>query len=232
MQSETQQYHNAARTTRTRGNVLPLFPQSMWYALDSAAESIPGYVRTELVRKSIHMLVALVPSIAAFAGAPVALGLLGGGTLLYAVAETSRLGGHDVYVISDLTLLAARRRDRNRFVMGPITLGLGAMLALLLYPDPAATIAIYALAFGDGVSSLVGKIAGRHRIPGLGGKTAEGSIACFAAVFAVSSGLVTRPSEALTIAVVATLLEALPIRDLDNLLLPIGTGFVAGMLIL
>jgi hypothetical protein len=58
------------------------------------------------------------------------------------------------------------------------------MLSLLLYPEPAAAIAIYALAFGDGISSVVGKLIGKIRIPFSGGKTLAGSTACFLAVLA------------------------------------------------
>jgi dolichol kinase len=45
------------------------------------------------------------------------------------------------------------------------------MLSLLLYPDPAASIAIYALAFGDGLASLVGKLVGRIRPASLWGRS-------------------------------------------------------------
>jgi phytol kinase len=91
--------------------------------------------------------------------------------------------GYSVPIVSKVTALAARRRDGDRFVLGPITLGLGALLSLLLYPNPAASIAIYALAFGDGLSSLVGKSFGSVRIPFTGGKSLEGSLTCMVAVF-------------------------------------------------
>ena len=103
-------------------------------------------------------------------------------------------------LVSELTLIASREKDRNGFVLGPVTLGLGAMLSLLLYPLPAASLAIYALAFGDGIASLAGTIVRGPRIPLFGGKTISGSLACFVAVFVVTLGVTQRPVEAFILA--------------------------------
>ncbi len=116
-------------------------------------------------------------------------------------------------------------------MLGPVTLGVGAMLALMLYPEPAAFIAIYALAFGDGLSSVVGKMVGGPRIPFTSGKTFAGSTACFLAVYFVTYAMIRTPREAAMIAAGATLLEMIPSRDLDNLLLPIGVGLLANELL-
>jgi dolichol kinase len=149
----------------------------------------------------------------------------------YTYAEAQRRRGFSVPVVSRLTEMAARQRDRNHFVLGPVTLGIGAMLAMLLYPDPAASIAVYALAFGDGLASFAGKLFGRIRIPGTGGKTLEGSLSCAAAV-AVSSYLVYPvPAVVVTSTVAATVLEALPSGDADNLILPVGVGMAVTLLV-
>jgi phytol kinase len=153
------------------------------------------------------------------------------GTVFYTSAEYLRSEGHEIFLISRITVLASRHRDRGRFVLGPITLGLGAMLALMLYPEPAATIAILALAFGDSISSLVGKLYGNLKIPLTGGKTYAGSLACFFVVLFVALRVTGSIILAIPIAIAATALEALPIRDLDNILMPVGTGFIASKLI-
>jgi dolichol kinase len=183
-------------------------------------------IQGEFVRKSLHLLIALVPMLASV-NLPATLALLAVGTVFYALAETSRLRGVPVPVVSDLTLIASRERDRNGFVLGPITLGLGAMLSLLLYPSPAASIAIYALAFGDGFASLVGTIVRGPRIPFLRGKTWSGSLACFTAVFIVALRVTSRPVYALIIATSATILEAVPSGNFDNIILPFGVGMIA-----
>jgi phytol kinase len=185
--------------------------------------------KRELVRKSLHMLIALVPSIANAIGTAAAMMLLAAGTLVYSYAESLRLSGRNVVLISWVTQIASRPRDRGRFVLGPITLAIGAMLALLLYPAPAATIAIYALAFGDSAASLVGSTAGTVRPRFLFGKSLEGSMMCFAAVFSVSALATGNGLTALIIALAATVLEALPTNDLDNILLPAGVGLIASV---
>ena len=192
--------------------------------------SLPQELHTEIVRKSIHMLIALVPGLATLFGVQFTLALLSAGTLFYTYCEMLRMQGRNVVLVSRLTSVASRRRESGRLTLGPITLGLGAMIALLLYPDPAASIAIYALAFGDGLASLFGKFFGRMVVPGTGGKTVEGSVACFAAVFLVAHALTGRSMEAGVVAAAAALFELMPSSDLDNLILPTGTGLVAVLL--
>ena len=182
--------------------------------------------QSEIIRKSLHFLIALVPLLASV-DLPATIGLLVAGTLFYSFAESSRLRGVPVPVISDLTLLASRQRDRGGFVLGPVTLGLGALLSLLLYPLPAASLAIYALAFGDGIASLAGTVVSGPRIPWFGSKTVFGSLACFTAVFLVTLGVTQRPVDALVLGGAAALLEAIPAGNFDNIILPVGVGLIA-----
>ena len=187
-------------------------------------------IRIELVRKSIHLLIGIVPGLAAI-NLNLTLGLLAAGTLVYALSESLRMSGVDVPLVSHVTALAARRRDSGKYVMGPVTLGLGAMLSLLLYPNPAASIAIYALAFGDGLSSLIGKLFGTIRLPFTGGKSLEGSLTCMLAVFVASFAVSGEALPSLAIAVFATAVEAMPLKDLDNIALPVLTGALATLLL-
>lgn len=183
----------------------------------------------EIVRKSLHFLIALVPLLASV-NLSATLGLLAAGTLFYSFAENSRLHGFSIPLVSDLTLIASRERDRRGFVLGPVTLGLGAMLSLLLYPLPAASLAIYALAFGDGIASLAGTMVRGPRIPLAGGKTISGSLACFAAVFVVTLSVTQRPVDAFILAVAGAVLEAIPAGNFDNVILPVGIGLIASRL--
>lgn len=191
--------------------------------------SRPQEIQTELLRKGIHLLVGLTPLLASI-NLVATEGLLVAGLLIYSYSESIRLSGREVPVITRLTRLASRTRDRDKAVLGPITLGLGALLCLLLYPEPAASVGIYALAFGDGLSSLVGKLFGTIRIPFTGGKTLEGSATAFAAIFWASWVAGHDPILALEVAMVGTILEALPIQDLDNLVIPLGTALTFGVL--
>jgi dolichol kinase len=194
-------------------------------------DMIPGTLefkelKTEVIRKSIHFLIALSPSMAAISR-PFTMILLMMGTLVYTYMEIARLSGVEIPFISSLTSMASRSRDQGHFVLGPVTLGIGSALALLLYPDPAASIGIYALAFGDGFASLVGKMFGRIRPAFLLGKSIEGSAACFTVVFFTSYQVSYDYKTALLAAVSATVVEALPLNDYDNLVIPLVVGLVA-----
>ena len=189
-----------------------------------------GTIFKEMVRKSIHMMIAIVPTLAQYNFSLTVL-LLSSGIVFYAYTEYLRTKGIRVAFISGITAVASRDRDNGTFVLGPVTLGVGALLALLLYPNPAAQIGIYALAFGDGLSSLGGKLIPSPKVPFLRGKTMAGSSVCFWAVF-ISTYLLTGDlRSSVVIGVSATLLEAIPIRDFDNIIIPLGTGFIARMLI-
>ena len=157
---------------------------------------------------------------------PVTVSLLCGGILFYVVNETARITGVSAGAVSCITRAACRPLEEMGFVWGPVTLGIGAMAALLYYPNPAGTMAIYALAFGDGVASLAGRLWGRHPRPYLGGKTLIGSAACFAAVFTVAALYLGDFLGVLLTALVATILELIPAGDLDNIIIPLGTGLV------
>ena len=181
--------------------------------------------KTEIVRKAIHLLIAFIPSMAAI-NKPITVFFLIAGTLGYTYMEGLRLSGVKIPIISSLTGMASRPRDAGHFVMGPVTLGLGVLLALLLYPSPAAAIAIYALAFGDGFAGLVGKFFGKNKPAFLCGKSVEGSLACFTAVFISAYGVSRNVLVALAAAITAMAVEALPLDDYDNLALPVSVGLV------
>ena len=180
--------------------------------------------KTEVVRKSIHILIAFCPLMAAWNRTFTIL-ILMTGILAYIQFEKMRIKGLYIPFISSITALAARPRDVGRFIMGPITLGLGALLVLIFFPLQIASIAIYALAFGDGFASLIGKIFGRIRPAFMFGKSVEGSLACFFAVFAVSWNVSHNLAVSLTAAFTATIVEAMPLDDFDNILVPLTTAF-------
>lgn len=182
-------------------------------------------IQTELFRKSIHMMVAFVPTMARF-NLVFTFSALILAIFLYSYSEFMRVKGINISVISRITVAASRGKDKG-FVFGPVTLAIGALMALMLYPEPAAAIAIYALAFGDGFSSLFGKLFGRIFVPFTGGKTYAGSTACLISVFLTTLAVSGSLRVSVIIAISTTLFEVLPSGDLDNMLIPAGTGLVA-----
>ena len=192
-------------------------------------------IQTEIIRKTIHFLIALVPLMAAI-NRNFTIIFLAAGVLSYTLMECLRLAGIRIPLVSRLTSLASRARDAGHFVWGPVTLGLGALAvlvlsALSLYSFQAASIAIYALAFGDGISSLVGKSFGRLRPALLCGKSVEGSAACFAVVSCAAYLVSGNVPAALVSALAATIIDALPLKEYDNLVLPVVVGFAAEMIL-
>jgi len=180
----------------------------------------------ETFRKGIHFCAAAVPSFSAlnYSWTVFALSSV---ISVYIFCEYRRLGGNSVPVVSFVTSYAARRRDNGRFVLGPVTMGLGVLFSLLLFPHEAARYGIFALAFGDGIASLAGKMFGKTLIPHAQGKTLEGSAACFVAVFVAILFASRNPVEAFAVALLAMAIELLPLKDYDNLVIPVVIGVFA-----
>ena len=183
-------------------------------------------LKPEFARKGIHLLIALVPTLAALNRSNTAL-LLMAGTLFYACAESMRFLGFSPPFIASVTEALLRKREEGRFAIAPVTLGLGALLALLLFPPPAAAVAIYALAFGDSASCLVGKFLGRLRPAFMTGKSLEGSLACFAASAISAFAVLQDWKPALAVGTVSLFVDVLPLEDFDNILLPLAAGMAA-----
>jgi dolichol kinase len=177
-------------------------------------------VKTEILRKSLHLLIVCVPTLTAINYTATLL-LLINGILVYVLLESLRLSGRNIPVFSYLIDRASRPRDRGHFVYGPVTLGAGALLVLVLYPKPVAAVAVYALGFGDGFAAIVGTRYGCRRPAYLLGKSIEGSLTCFFIVFCSSYAVLRQFTAAAAAALMAMLVEALPLDDFDNIAIPI-----------
>jgi len=193
------------------------------------------FLKAEILRKSLHLLIALVPFLASLDLSHTVL-LLMGGVFFYFSAESLRFLGFSLPLISGITQAAIRKRETGCFALGPVTLGLGALLALLLFPPQAAAAAIYAMAFGDSASTLIGRVLGRLRpafLLGrlrpafLFGKSVEGIFACFAAAAMCGYLVFGDLKPALAIGFVSLIVDIFPLKDFDNLLMPLAAGLAA-----
>ena len=184
----------------------------------------------ELVRKSIHICSAFIPLLLSFLYWPV-IGALLAMLAVYSASEFLRLRNIKVPVISSITATAAREKDEGRFVLGPVTLVIGIVFTALMWEETAYTIGILCLAFGDGFASIIGKMFGKRKLPFSKGKTYAGSTGCFIACF-IALLLFTKSIKiSLIVAAVTTLIEAFPLGDWDNIIIPTLTGAVATLLI-
>ncbi len=183
-------------------------------------------IAKEIVRKSIHLCSALIPYFLGRSFFFTAV-LLVAALIFYVVSEILRLRGFEVPFIARITEAAARKRDENKFVLGPVTLVAGILLAAFLLQPTPCKIGVYALAFGDGLASFAGKLFGRLRIPLMRGKTAAGSLTCFFAVFIASFAVCRQAVPSFILAALATFIEVLPLTDFDNLIIPTAIGWTA-----
>lgn len=187
-------------------------------------------VKKELFRKSIHLCSAFVPLFLKYFYwfTITMLALL---VISYCVCEILRLKGKIIPLISVVTETAARTRDEDKFVLGPVTLVCGILLCALTLPYECAIVGIFALAFGDGCASLIGKIFGRIKIPHMKGKTVEGCLACFLAVLISTFCVCQNFRVSFFVALLTMCIEVLPLFDFDNLLIPFCAGGAYGLIL-
>ena len=177
-------------------------------------------LRKEIFRKSIHLCTAFVPLMLHYLYGLTIAGLFSV-LAIYIVSEILRRHGKSVPIFSAITEAAARKRDENRFVLGPVTLCCGVLISALFFDETAAAVGIIGLAAGDGLASLFGKMFGEVKIPFTGGKSVVGSLSCFGVIFLLSSLITNNTAAGLVCGFAGMFAEMLPLKDFDNLLIPI-----------
>jgi len=126
-----------------------------------------------------------------------------------------------------------RHGDRREILYGPLFYGIVFVVLTLIYwyDSPIGIIALMLLCGGDGMADVIGKRIPSRPLPWAKGKTVAGTSAMFIGgfVFAVvimwvfinagkfSGQLVDYLPAITTIALVGTIIESLPIRDIDNI---------------
>ena len=181
---------------------------------------------TELIRKALHISSA-VTALSAQCWYKQTIAAIIGISVLYGISEWLRMHHYNMFCIAALTRLAARERDKGHVVYGPLTLAAGVLLALVLYPLRIAKIAVYALAFGDGLAGLIGKTFGKTPLRFMRDKTVAGSCACFVAVACTSFAVSGCVWKSVLLALLTALIEMLPLKDYDNLFIPLIVGLAA-----
>lgn len=177
-------------------------------------------IRKEIFRKSVHLCTIFVPVALHYFYTLTICGLAAM-LAVYIVAENLRMHGIKVPLLSAITEAAARKRDENRFVLGPVTLCCGVILTALFFNETAAAVGILGLAAGDGFASLFGKMFGRVKIPFTGGKSVVGSLSCFCVIFLLSSLVTNNAFYGLICGFAGMFVEMLPLKDFDNVLIPL-----------
>jgi dolichol kinase/phosphoserine phosphatase len=184
--------------------------------------------RQELRRKGIHIC-SLFVILLAGVNYLLTLELLLAITIVYALSEWARLNGIGFPALGYITRLCVRTCERRRFAFAPVTLALGVVLSLVLFPALIASITIAILACADSMATIVGKFYGKIRIPYNHKKSLEGS-AAFLIIAFICAAIYLPLKTALIVSLVSCIIESLPVKH-DNISIPLGTGLFLGLLI-
>ena len=170
---------------------------------------------------------------------------------LVPLAITAQFVAVGLGVIQDPAAVQAMTRhgDRREILRGPFYYGLVFVVATLALwrGSPAAVLALMLLCGGDGVADIVGRRLGTARLPFNPAKSWAGSLAMFLGGFIFALAFLVlfnalgnfNPPFPLGptvvkvafIALVATVVEALPLGEVDNLTIT-AVGAVLGLLLL
>lgn len=187
----------------------------------------------EVGRKLIHLASALIPLLALVIPRDWMLWMLGACVLLMLVIEWVRRWHMHVRRTFERLLGFMLRRSERRGLTGATWVFTGAFFALALFRLDIAVAALLILSVSDSLAALIGRRFGREQFLG---KSLAGSSAFF--LSALGLGLLTLhapPGHAFVAALVATVVEALPLRlgpleINDNLAIPLATGAVLTLL--
>jgi dolichol kinase len=125
------------------------------------------------------------------------------------------------------------REHEQLSLLGSTYLLLASLLAIEIFPQPVAAAALGFTVLGDAMGALVGRAYGRHRVFN---KSIEGAVGCFVACLAwacyVSAFSALTLPVMLAGALVATLVEVLPIPLDDNLGITLAAGYTMKLLLM
>jgi phytol kinase len=142
-------------------------------------------------------------------------------------------------VIRDPSAVEAMTRTGNprEILRGPLYYGIVFVVLTILYwyDSPTGIVGLMLLCGGDGLADILGRRFGKTPLPWSPGKTWIGSLGMFLGGWSFASGVVLvflligiftgqylqYLIPITLIAMVATLVESLPLKDIDNLTVPL-----------
>lgn len=187
-------------------------------------------VKSEIIRKSIHLLMLIIPLSILFLEKRFVLGVLGGLTMFAILVEILRLRWPDFYRVFEKIFGPLLREHERTHLTGSTYLLIGAFLAILLFDKTIALTVLLFVVVSDGLGAFTGRIWGKHLLTE--SKTLEGC-----AVFLLTAGaivLLTMRDHILVGmigAVVAFVVDVFVTGLDDNLTIPLGAGTVMHALI-
>ena len=196
-----------------------------------------GWISSSLSRKIIHIGTGplFVLTWLLFSDAPSARWLAA--LVPFAITMQFALVGLGIMRDEQAVKAMSRTGKRQEILRGPLYYGIAFVLLTLLYwkDSPIGIVALMMLCGGDGLAEVIGSRFGRAKLPWSKNKSWAGTLAMFfgslllsvlilaaflaAGVFSGSMGDYLLPL--LIIALAATLVETIPLDDLDNLTVPL-----------
>ena len=179
--------------------------------------------KKELFRKFIHIFGAGIPFLTKVIDKNYVLTFLTIIIIFYLISEFLRHHGLSTLFISKITKRAQRLIETRNIIFGPVLLGIGIILTLLLFDYNIYTPSILVVSISDTLSAIIGAKIGKHQLQHLKNSSVEGSLAFFFSSFIIL--FFYYPFNISIIgAFFSTLIEIIPIYNLDNLAIPLGTG--------
>lgn len=186
----------------------------------------PGGLKSEIRRKLFHMVVVVgfIPIAALSKG--ILILIIVSCLILYLLHESYTQGGKTVPFFTDQIRKVKRLRE-EKIALSPFLMGGGIVVTVLVFHFKPAAAGLLQLAFGDMAAALVGMTWGKRRLPWSPEKSLEGALAFFATGIILMPFLFFPIPVCLLLAATGTLIESLPFKDWDNLLIPVGVAAVA-----
>jgi phytol kinase len=192
-----------------------------------------GWIGSHLSRKIIHMGTGPIFVLCwlLFPGKPIDRYL----AALVPGLITIQFAGVGLGILKDEAAVKALSRsgDRREILRGPLFYGIIFVILTLVYwtDSPIGMVALMLMCGGDGLADIIGRRFGKTKLPWAKGKSWVGSLGMLIGGWTFATGILwgyvlmniyPGPLEiylpALTlIALVGTLVESLPIRDVDNI---------------
>lgn len=175
-------------------------------------------LRSEFLRKTIHLAGISVPISYYFFGREIALLLSSSALILFLVLEYIRVRAHSIFPLSR-TVEAIQRRKEIVAIAANVYYCVAAVISIYFFGELPAIAGLTIALISDAAAALVGVSLGRHRLKS--GKSVEGTLGGAVSALVISLLIGLNMLTALALSAIFCLVD---IKDLgldDNFIMPV-----------